>query len=47
MEYDFKYLVDKYTLPGAREKFKKKICIEIFQEKIGPLAKEAAVSQGR
>lgn len=45
MEYDFKYLVDRYTLPGAREKFEK-ICIEIFQEKIGPLAKEAAVSQG-
>ena len=45
MEYDFKYLVTKYELAGAREKFEK-ICIEVFQEKYGPSAKEAAVSQG-
>ena len=45
MEYDFKYLVTKYGLAGAREKFEK-ICIEVFQEEFGPLAKEVAVSQG-
>ena len=45
MEYDFKYLVTKYELAGAREKFEK-ICIEVFQEEFGPLAKEVVVSQG-
>ena len=45
MEYDFKYLVAKYTLPGAREKFEK-ICVEVFQEEFGPSAKEVVVSQG-
>ena len=45
MEYDFKYLVAKYTLPGAREKFEK-ICIEVFQEEFGPSTKEVMVSQG-
>ncbi|HEM6045500.1 ABC-three component system protein [Streptococcus orisratti] len=45
MEYDFRYLVGKYGEAGAREKFEK-ICIEAFQEKFGPKAKEVAVSQG-
>ena len=45
MEYDFRYLVVKYGEAGAREKFEK-ICIEVFQEKFGPKAKEVTVSQG-
>lgn len=45
MEYDFKYLVGKYTEAGARDKFEK-ICIEIFQEKFGPAAKEVEPSPG-
>ena len=45
MERGFKYLIDMYGIPGARDIFER-ICINLFQSMYGPKAKSVEVSQG-